>query len=114
MPFSVFIPCKYLSADFVISNAKFFHFSRKATTANVNAEKEKEVAITKANQEKETAQINAEAKLIEAQAQADANRLISQSLTPELIQQQMYEKWNGQLPTVQAGSDAPIIVDTTN
>lgn len=31
MPFSVFIPCKYLSADFVISNAKFFHFSRKAT-----------------------------------------------------------------------------------
>lgn len=32
MPFSVFIPCKYLSADFVISNAKFFHFSRKATT----------------------------------------------------------------------------------
>lgn len=33
MPFSVFIPCKYLSADFVISNAKFFHFSRKATDA---------------------------------------------------------------------------------
>lgn len=32
MPFSVFIPCKYLSADFVISNAKFFHFSRKATS----------------------------------------------------------------------------------
>ena len=80
-------------------------------TANVNAEKEKEVAITKANQEKETAQINAEAKLIEAQAQADANRLIAESLTPELIQQQMYEKWNGQLPTVQAGSDSSIIVD---
>ena len=69
-------------------------------TANVNAEKEKEVAITKANQEKETAQINAEAKLIEAQAQADANRLISQSLTPELIRQQMYDKWDGKLPTV--------------
>lgn len=80
-------------------------------TANVNAEKEKEVAITKANQEKETAQINAESKLIEAQAQADANRLISQSLTPELIRQQMYEKWNGKLPTVQAGNDSSIIVD---
>lgn len=80
-------------------------------TANVNAEKEKEVAITKANQEKETAQIEAEAKLIEAQAQADANRMIAESLTPELIQQQMYEKWNGQLPTVQAGSDSSIIVD---
>lgn len=80
-------------------------------TANVNAEKEKEVAITKANQEKETAQINAESKLIEAQAQADANRLISQSLTPELIRQQMYEKWDGKLPTVQAGNDSSVIVD---
>ena len=36
MPFSVFIPCKYLSADFVISNAKFFHFSRKATSGTEN------------------------------------------------------------------------------
>lgn len=83
-------------------------------TANVNAEKEKEVAITKANQEKETAQINAESKLIEAQAQADANRLISQSLTPELIRQQMYEKWDGKLPTVQAGNDSSVIVDTSD
>lgn len=80
-------------------------------TANVNAEKEKEVAITKANQEKETARINAESKLIEAQAQADANRLISQSLTPELIRQQMYDKWDGKLPTVQAGNDSSVIVD---
>ena len=83
-------------------------------TANVNAEKEKEVAITKANQEKETAQINAEAKLIEAQAQADANRLISQSLTPELIRQQMYDKWDGKLPTVQAGNDSSVIMDTSD
>jgi regulator of protease activity HflC (stomatin/prohibitin superfamily) len=83
-------------------------------TANVNAEKEKEVAITKANQEKETAQINAKAKLIEAQAQADANRLISQSLTPELIRQQMYDKWDGKLPTVQAGNDSSVIVDTSD
>jgi regulator of protease activity HflC (stomatin/prohibitin superfamily) len=81
-------------------------------TANVNAEKE--VAITKANQEKETAQINAEAKLIEAQAQADANRLISQSLTPELIRQQMYDKWDGKLPTVQAGNDSSVVVDTSD
>lgn len=83
-------------------------------TANVNAEKEKEVAITKANQVKETAQINAEAKLIEAQAQADANRLISQSLTPELIRQQMYDKWDGKLPTVQAGNDSSVIVETSD
>lgn len=83
-------------------------------TANVNAEKEKEVAITKANQEKETAQINAEAKLIEAQAEAESNRLIAQSLTPELIEKQKYEKWDGKLPTVQAGENSSIIVDAAN
>lgn len=83
-------------------------------TANVNAEKEKEVAITKANQEKETAQINAEAKLIEAQAEAESNRLIAQSLTPELIEKQKYEKWDGKLPTVQAGGSSSIIVDAAN
>ena len=79
-------------------------------TANVNAEKEKEVAITKANQERETAEIQAEAKLVEARAQAEANRMISESLTRELIEQQKYAKWNGQLPTVQAGTDSSIIV----
>ncbi len=83
-------------------------------TANVNAEKEKEVAITKANQEKETAQINAEAKLIEAQAEAESNRLIAQSLTPELIEKQKYEKWDGKLPAVQAGGDSSLIVDASN
>ena len=83
-------------------------------TANVNAEKEKEVAITKANQEKETAQINAEAKLIEAQAEAESNRLIAQSLTPELIEKQKYEKWDGKPPTVQAGGSSSIIVDAAN
>lgn len=83
-------------------------------TANVNAEKEKEVAITKANQEKETAQINAEAKLIEAQAEAESNRLIAQSLTPELIEKQKYEKWDGKLPTVQAVGSSSIIVDAAN
>lgn len=83
-------------------------------TANVNAEKEKEVAITKANQEKETAQIDAEAKLIEAQAEAESNRLIAQSLTPELIEKQKYEKWDGKLPTVQAGSGSSLIVDVSN
>ena len=83
-------------------------------TANVNAEKEKEVAITKANQEKETAQIEAEAKLIQAQAEAESNRLIAQSLIPELIEKQKYEKWDGKLPTVQAGGESSIIVDTSN
>lgn len=50
MPFSVFIPCKYLSADFVISNAKFFHFSRKATAAAAYGDVAKNIQIPESMQ----------------------------------------------------------------
>lgn len=43
-----------------------------------------------------------------AQAQAEANDKLMQSLTPELIEKQKIEKWNGVLPTVQ-GNSTPII-----
>ena len=46
----------------------------------------------------------AKAILAEAQAQAEANRLLSQSLTPALVQSQMVSKWNGQMPQVSGGA----------
>lgn len=93
--------------------------SIEAQTAKIQAEKEKEVAIIAAQKEKETAEINAEkakikaqgeadALLIEATAEAQANRMISESLSEELIEKIMYEKWNGVLPTYE-GSGTPII-----
>lgn len=69
----------------------------EAETAKIQAEKDKEVA-----------RINAEAQLIAAEAEAESNKKIAASLTPELIEQRKYEKWNGQLPTVQ-GNGATII-----
>lgn len=88
-------------------------------TANVQAQKDKEVALVKAEQDKETAEIEAEqarikaqgeadAILIKAEAEANANSLIAKSLTPELIENNKIEQWNGQLPTV-TGSGATII-----
>ena len=82
----------------------------EAETAQVNAQKEKEVAIISAEKQKETAQLEADATLIKAQAEAQANHEIAASLTPELIEKMKYEKWNGQLPTVQ-GNGADMIVD---
>jgi regulator of protease activity HflC (stomatin/prohibitin superfamily) len=41
--------------------------------------------------------------LTRAQAQADANKLLSQSLTNELVEYKRIEKWNGQLPQVSGG-----------
>ncbi len=50
----------------------------------------------------------AKAILAEAQAQAQANQLLSQSITPTLVQYEMAKKWNGQMPQV-SGSAIPMI-----
>lgn len=94
----------------------------EAQTAKVQAEKDKQVALIEAEKNKETASIQAEqakiraqgeaeAKKIAAQAEADANKKISQSLTPELIEKQKIEKWNGDVPKVQ-GNSTPIVTVT--
>jgi regulator of protease activity HflC (stomatin/prohibitin superfamily) len=46
----------------------------------------------------------AKAILTEADAQAKANQLLSQSLTPTLVQYEMMKKWNGQMPQVSSGA----------
>ena len=59
------------------------------------------------------AEAEAEAILIAAEAQAKANRLLSESLTDEILTQMYYEKWNGILPTVY-GSDGMLLQVPTN
>lgn len=80
----------------------------EAKTAKVQAEKDKEVAQIAAEQKKIQAEGDAEATRIKAEAEADANREIAGSLTPELIEKQKIEKWNGDVPTVQ-GTSTPIV-----
>lgn len=91
----------------------------EAQTAKVQAEKDKQVALIEAEKNKETAQIQAEqakikaqgeaeARKIAANAEAEANRKIAQSLTPELIEKQKIDKWNGDVPKVQ-GNSTPIV-----
>ncbi len=50
----------------------------------------------------------AKAILAEAEAQSKANRLLSESITPTLVQYEMSKRWNGQMPQV-AGSAMPMI-----
>jgi len=95
----------------------------EAKTAKINADKDKEVALIAAEQEKEKAAIEAEqAKIkaegqaeairIKAEAEAEANKKIAESLTPELIEKQKIDKWNGNVPTVQGSGTT--IVDITD
>lgn len=46
----------------------------------------------------------AEARIQEAEGEARAQQLLQQGLTPELLQHQAIEKWNGHLPLVMDGS----------
>lgn len=54
------------------------------------------------------AEAEAQAQLIRAEAEAEANRLISESLTSELLQLEQINKWSGEVPQVQ-GSVTPIL-----
>ena len=94
----------------------------EAKTAKVQADKDKQVALIAAEQDKEkaaieaeqakiTAEGKAEATKIKAAAEAKANKEIADSLTPELIEKQKIDKWNGEVPKIQ-GSNASTIVDT--
>ncbi|HET6578395.1 MAG TPA: prohibitin family protein [Gemmatimonadales bacterium] len=50
----------------------------------------------------------AKAILAEAEAQSKANRLLSESITPTLVQYEMSKRWNGQMPQV-SGAAVPMI-----
>ena len=72
-----------------------------------------EVAKQKAKNEQETAKVQAETEKIEAQGEKDANELLSQSLTPEVIQKQYIDALksigkDGNLVVVPEGSQ-PIV-----
>lgn len=77
-----------------------------------------QVEQTAATNRQETARIEAETKSIEAQGEADANRILTESLTSEVLQQQYIEALksaadNGSLIVVPEGSQ-PIVGTTTN
>lgn len=57
-----------------------------------------------------TTQQNENQRIIsEAEAKAEANRILSESLTDEVLKKQYYEKWDGKLPTVMSDSNGIII-----
>lgn len=80
----------------------------EAQKAEVEAEKLLVQKQADADAKKIEAEAEAEATLIKAQAEAEANRLISESLTTELLQLEKINKWNGDVPQVQ-GESTPII-----
>ena len=106
-------------------NEKLNPFGLYATDVNIidfdfsdefiNAIEEKQVAqqkLLKAETEKQTAitiaEAEAETMKIKAQAEAEANRILTESLSDQIIEYSKIEKWDGKLPQV---SGASTIID---
>lgn len=80
--------------------------TQKSVDERVRATQELERKKT----DKQIAVEEAERRKIEAEGEAAANRIIEESLTDKVLQQQLIEKWTGQNP-IQISSDGGIIVD---
>lgn len=83
----------------------------QAINAKINAiqqaqQKQNEIAAAKAEAQKKIAAAEGEAAsiLAVAKAQANANKILSQSLTPELVKYKSIEKWDGILPKFSGGA----------
>ncbi len=78
-------------------------------------ESEQKLVVQQNENEANLAKAEAEAKamLMLAQAQADANRLLSESLTNEILAQMYYEKWDGKLPYLY-GADGDTLIQLPN
>lgn len=94
-----------------------FEFSE----AFITAIEEKQVAqqkLLKSETEKQTAIINAEAAAetvrIKAEAEAEANKTISESLTPNIIEYNKIQKWDGVLPKVTGSGGTLVNFDTAD
>ena len=60
--------------------------------------------VETAKQKQEKARTEAETKLIEAEGEANANEVKTKALTPEVLQEQWINKWDGKLPNVTDGN----------
>lgn len=78
--------------------------------ARLKAENQAKQADAEAKVKIATAQGEAQALLVRAKAEAEANRLRQTSLTQLLVQQQWIQKWDGKLPTTQAGGSTSFMM----
>lgn len=95
--------------DVSITNLQFGEEFNKAIEAVQIANQN----VARARQELETTRVQAEKDIAAAQGQAEAQRLQQETLTPELVrlreieaQNNAINKWNGVLPTTQAGDNS--------
>ena len=98
--------------DFDFSEAYIQAIEAKqvAEQAKLKSKIEQEQKTIEAEAQAKRDLIKADAELQVSQKEAAANKAISQSLTPELIEYNKIQKWNGELPQI-TGADSIIAVN---
>lgn len=84
-------------------NITNFQFSPSYTEAIEKKQVAQQQAL-QANYDLQRIKVQAEQTVAQAQGQAQAQKLLQQTLTPEIIQLKAVEKWNGVLPQVVGGN----------
>jgi regulator of protease activity HflC (stomatin/prohibitin superfamily) len=80
-------------------NITDFHFSDEFAQAIERKQVAQQRAL-QAQYELDQAKVVAQQRIVEATAQSQAQKLLQQTLTPEIIQQQAIARWDGHLPAV--------------
>lgn len=94
-----------------IFNIISFDFSAEFNAA-IEAKQTAQQNALKAQQDLERIKVEAQQKVEQAKAEAEAYRLKSQEITPQMLQMEYINKWNGQLPMVV--SDGTSLFDFTS
>lgn len=95
--------------DVSLVNFAFSAEFNAAIEAKQVAEQQAQQAAFKAQQ----AEQEAKAEINRAKGQAEAQRLVRETLTPEILQQRAIEKWNGEFPTVMGGAGSLPLINIT-
>jgi regulator of protease activity HflC (stomatin/prohibitin superfamily) len=101
----------YLVGSFNLPETVIQSINTKIQATQNALKVENEVATTKAEAQKTIVEAKAAAEkmMIKSRAEAEANLLVSRSLTPEFIQYNALQKWDGKLPTTMPGNATPFI-----
>ncbi len=94
----------FVIEDIALSSPKADKNTQKAIDERVKANQE----LERTKVDKEIAKENAKKKEVEAKGEKKANDIRSKSLTDEVLQQQLIEKWDGKQP-IQIGGDGTIV-----
>ncbi|HEY9809554.1 MAG TPA: prohibitin family protein [Halomicronema sp.] len=86
------------------------YFSQRFSDA-VEAKQIAEQEAKKAEFIAQKAAKEAEAKINIAKGEAEANRLLRENLTPEILQKQIIEKWDGTLPLIVGETGTKVLLD---